>query len=146
MEDFFIYLNLKTILSNFVEASSKDLEAPDDQQPDDWTKFSRRMGRNLAHLLLPKFFETFEGQIRYVLERFLLNLDNSQIFGIAAAVTVAQIDTQGDEAAVTITDPRTKEVLRFQMRRQPDRGAWQIDSVNYQDLKRFYKREFRNHP
>lgn len=144
MPKFFKYLNLKDILSNFVEASNKDLQAPEDQKADDWTRFSRRMGRKLANLFLPKFFETFEPQIRNVLERFLLHLDNSQILGIAAAVTVAQIDTRGDEAAVTLTDPKTKEVLRFQMRRQPDHGAWQIVSVNYVDLKRFYKREFKD--
>jgi len=144
MPKFFNYVNLKEILSNFVEASSKDLKAPEDQKADDWTKFSRRMGRKLANLFLPKFFKTFEPQIRNVLERFLLNLNNSQILGIAAAVTVAQIDTRGDEAAVTLTDPKTKEVLRFQMRRQPNHGAWQIVSVNYEDLKIFYKREFQD--
>jgi hypothetical protein len=144
MPKFFNYLNLKEILSNLVEATSKDLAAPEDPKADDWTRFSRRMGRKLANLFLPKFFGTFEPQIRNVLEHFLLNLDNSQILGIVAAVTVAQIDTRGDEAAVTLTDPRTKEVLRFQMRRQPNHGSWQIVSVNYGDLKRFYKREFRD--
>jgi hypothetical protein len=144
MHRFFIYLNLKEILSNLVEASSKDLAAPEDQKADDWTKFSRRMGRKLAQLFLPKFLETFEPQIRNVLERYLLNLDNSQILGIAAAVTVAQIDRQDDEAAVTLTDPKNKEVLRFQMRRQPDHGVWQIVSVNYEDLKKFCKRVFQD--
>jgi hypothetical protein len=144
MPKFFIYLNLKEILSNLAETSSKDLETPADQQADDWTRFSRRLGRKLANLFLPKFFETFEPQIRNVLERFLLHLDNSQILGIAAAVTLAQIDTRDNEAEVTLTDPKTKEVLRFQMRRQPNHGPWQIVSVNYGDLKRFYKREFRD--
>jgi hypothetical protein len=144
MDKFFIYLNLKDILDNLVEASSKDLKAPEDQNADDWTRFSRRLGRKLANLFLPKFFKTFEPQIRTVLERFLLHLDNSQILGIAAAVTLAQINTQGDEAAVTLTDPKTKDVLRFQMRRQPNQGVWQIVSVNYEDLKRLYKREFKD--
>ena len=56
---------------------------------------------------------------------------------------MAQIDAQGDEALVTLTDPKTKEPLRFQMRRDPKRRLWQIVSVNYDDLKRFSKREFR---
>jgi hypothetical protein len=144
MPKFFIYLNLKEILSNFADASSKDLKAPADQQADEWTKFSRRMGRKLANLFLPKLFDSFEPQIRGALEHYLLKLDNAQILAIAAAVTVAQIDTRGDEAAVTLTDPKTKEVLRFQMRRQPNQGAWQIVSVNYEDLKKFYKREFQD--
>jgi hypothetical protein len=102
------------------------------------------LGGKFARALLPKLFDHFEKQIREVMEKYLLNLDNSQILGIAAAVTVAQIDTQGDEARVTLTDPKTKEALRFQMRRDQERGIWQIVSVNYPDLKRFCQREFRS--
>jgi hypothetical protein len=142
MQKFFIYMNFKEIMNNLVAASSKDLETPEDQSADEWTKFSRQLGRKFAHLFLPKLFETFEAQIRMAVERYLLNLDYSKILIIAAAATVAQIDTQGDEALVTLTDPKTKDTFQFQMRRQPNRGTWQIVSVNYDDLKRFSKREF----
>jgi hypothetical protein len=144
MPKFFNYLDLKEILNNFIAASSKDLDTPEDQPADDWTRYSRQMGRKFAHLFLPKIFEAFEIQIRGVIERYLLNLHNSQILAIAAAATVAQIDRQGDEARVTLTDPKTKDIFRFQMRRQLHHGDWRIVSVNYDDLKRFTKREF--HP
>jgi hypothetical protein len=75
-----------------------------------------------------------------------MNLNNSQILAIAAAATVARIDTRGDDAAVTLTDPKTKDIFRFQMRRQPNHGTWRIVSVNYDDLKRFSKREFHHKP
>jgi hypothetical protein len=142
MDKFFNYLDLKEILNNFIEASSKDLDPPEDQTADEWTKFSRQMGRKFAHLFLPKLFAAFEAQIRGALERYLLNLNNSQILAIAAAATVARIDSRDDEALVTLTDPKTKDIFRFQMRRRPNRGTWQIVSVNYDDLKRFSKREF----
>jgi hypothetical protein len=142
MNKFFNYVNLKEILNNMVEASSKDMETSNDQSSDEWTKFSRQLGRKFAHLFLPKLFETFEAQIRGVLERYLLNLDSSKIVIIAAAATVAQIDSQGDEALVTLTDPKTRDTFQFNMRRQPNQGTWQIVSVNYDDLKRFSKREF----
>jgi hypothetical protein len=142
MGKFFNYVNLKEILNNLAEASNKDLESPEDQSADEWTKFSRQLGRKFTHLFLPKLFETFEAQIRVVVERYLLNLDNSKIVIIAAAATVAQIDRQGDAAVVTLTDPKTKDTFQFQMRRQPNHGIWQIVSVNYDDLKRFSKREF----
>ena len=77
-----------------------------------------------------------------VVERYLLNLDYSKILVIAAAATVAQIDRQGDGALVTLTDPKTQDTFHFNMRRQPNQGTWQIVSVNYDDLKRFSKREF----
>jgi hypothetical protein len=144
MNKFFNYVNFKDILNNMVEASGKDLKAPEDPAADEWTKFSRQLGRKFAYLFLPKLFEAFESQIRGAVERYLLNLDYSKILVIAAAATVAQIDTQGDEAVVTLTDPKTRDTFQFHMRRQPNHGTWQIVSVNYDDLKRFSKREF--HP
>ena len=128
-------------MNNFSEAPAKDARSRKTNQADDWTKYSRHLGGKFARLFLPKLFESFQPQIRKVLEHYLLNLNNTQILGVAAAVTVAQIDTQGDEAQVTLTDPKTQEKFRFQMRRQPDQGTWQIVSVNYDDLKKFYKRE-----
>jgi hypothetical protein len=141
MDNFFNYLDLKELVNNFAEAASQDASKPEDQKADDWDRLTRQMGRKFAHLFLPKLLNSFEPQIRGVLEHYLLKLNNSQILGIAAAVTVAQIDPQGDEAQVTLTDPKTQERLRFQMRRQPDHGVWQIVSVNYDDLTKFYKRE-----
>ena len=146
MDKFFIYVNLKEILNNFIEASSKDLDTPDDPQADEWSKYSKQLGRKFAHLFLPKIFDAMAAQIRGVVERYLLHLNSTQIVGIAAAATVAQIDTRGDEAAVTLVDPKTKDTFRFQMRRQPNQGNWQIVSVNYDDLKRFTKREFHRQP
>ena len=141
MDNFFSYLDLKEIVNNFSEAAAQDASKPEEHKGDDWDRLTRQLGRKFARLFLPKLFETFQPQIRKVIEHYLLNLNNTQILGVAAAVTVARIDTQGDEAQVTLTDPKTQEKLRFQMRRQPDQGTWQIVSVNYDDLKKFYKRE-----
>jgi hypothetical protein len=142
MDKFFNYVNLKEILNNMAEASSKDLSTGEEQSTDEWSKFSRQLGRKFAHLFLPKLFESFEAQIRSVVERYLVNLEYSKILVIAAAATVAQIDSQGDDAVVTLTDPKTRDTFQFHMRRQPNQGTWQIVSVNYDDLKRFSKREF----
>jgi hypothetical protein len=141
LDTFFAYLNLKEIVTNFAQAASKDPAAQDDPQADQLTRYSRNLGGKFAQLFLPKLIESFEPQVRKILGHYLLNLNDTQILGIAAAVTVAEINTQGDEAQVTLTDPKTQEKLRFQMRRQPNDGAWQIVSVNYDDLKRFFKRE-----
>ena len=143
LDNFFKYLDLKAIFNNFLEASGKDLDAPVNPDADEWTRMTQHLGRKFARVLLPKLFDTFETQIRGVMENYLRNLDNSQIMAIAAAATVARIDTQGDEAQVTLTDPRTKDTLRFQMHRDPQRRLWQIVSVSHEDLKRFCQREFR---
>jgi len=144
MNKFFNYVNLKEILNNMLEDSSKDLATPEDQNADEFTKFSRQLGRKFAYLFLPKLFEAFEAQIRGLVESYLSNLEYSKILVIAAAVTVARIEQQGDAAEVTLTDPKTRDTFQFHMRRQPDHGTWQIVSVNYDDLKRFCKREFQH--
>jgi hypothetical protein len=141
LDKFFTYINLKEIVVNFSEAASQDLDSRKDQSADDMTRYCRQLGSKFARLFLPKLMESFEPQVRKVIEHYLLNLNDTQILGIAAAVTVAQIDTQGGEARVTLTDPKTQEKFRFQMHRQPNHGNWQIVSVNYDDLKKFYKRE-----
>jgi hypothetical protein len=91
--------------------------------------------------LLPKLFDAFAHECG---GPGTLSAPPGQlkILVIAAAATVAQIDTQGDEALVTLIDPKTKDTFQFNMRRQPNHGTWQIVSVNYDDLKRFSKREF----
>jgi hypothetical protein len=143
LENFFKYMVLKDIFNNFLKASGKDLESEEKPDANEWDRMTRRLGRNLARSLLPKLFDSFETQIRGAMEKYLLNLDNSQIVVIAAAVSVAKIDTRGNEAQVTLTNPKTGEPIRLQMRRDVKLDRWQVVSVNYQDLKRFCQREFR---
>jgi hypothetical protein len=143
MNKFFSYVDLKAVVNSLIESTDQDLAKPEGKNDDEWTRLSRQMGRKFARLLLPKLFESFAKDIRAALEKQLLSLDNTKILAIAAAATTAQIETQGEEARVTLVDPKTKEPLRFQMQRQPQTGVWQIVSVNYQDLKKFSKREFK---
>ncbi len=100
------------------------------------------MGNKFARFVLPQLFESFQNQIRTVMEKYLINLDDRQILAIAAAATTAEIEVQGEEATVTLVDPKSKEAFHFQMRRQADTGTWQIVAVNYQDLKKFSHRHF----
>ncbi len=148
MPQFQKYLDLKAIFNNFIDCAGQDLDEPKakkDQKEDDWSRLHRQLGNKFARMFLPKLFASFEKDIRGMMEKYLLNLDNTQILAIAAAATTAQIEVQGEEAGVTLVDPKSHEPFHFQMRRQPETGTWQIVSVNYQDLKKFSKREFQGH-
>ncbi len=143
MPQLFKYVDLKDIMVNLADAAGKDLDKPKDQKEskeDDWSRLCRQMNNKFTRLFLPKLLESFEKDIRAVTEKYLLNLDNTQILAIAGAATTAQIEVQGDEAQVTLGDPKSREPFRFQMRRQAETGTWQIVSVNYQDVKKFSKR------
>ncbi len=145
MQQFNKYLDLKAIFNDFVDSASQDLDNPKDnkdKKEDEWNRLSRQMGGKFARIFLPKLFESFEKDIRAMMEKYLQDLDNTKILAVAAAATTAQIEVQGEEARVTLVDPKSKEPFRFQMRRQPETGTWQIVAVNYQDLKKFSKRGF----
>ena len=145
MQQFFNYLDLKAIFNDFVESASQDLDKPKDKKDkkeEEWDRLSRQMGSKFARIFLPKLFESFEKDLRAMMEKYLKDLDNKQILAVAAAATTAQIEVQGEEARVTLVDPKSKEPFRFQMRRQRETGTWQIVAVNYQDLKKFSKRGF----
>jgi hypothetical protein len=143
MEKFFKYVELNAIFNKFMEDANQDLNTAEDPQADDWSRMSRGLARKFARTLLPSLFNTFEKQIRGLIQKYLLNLDRSKVLAIAAAVTVAHIKTEGDEAQVTLKDPKTKKLFRFQMHRDPERRLWQIVSVNYRDFKAFCEKEFR---
>ncbi|MFI5331262.1 MAG: hypothetical protein ACHQ2F_09565 [Desulfobaccales bacterium] len=142
MPELYKYLDLKAILNNLIEASSQEREEPKGDKEDDWSRMSRKMGGKFARMFFPQLFDSFEKEIKGVLEKYLLNLDNTQILGIAAAATTAQIEVQGEEATVTLIDPKSKKPFRFQMQRQPKTGTWQVVSINYPDLVNFTKGKF----
>jgi len=144
MDEFFNYVDLKEIFVNSLEGLDQDLRSQEKKEEgaDDWTKLSRQLGRKFARQLLPKLFDGFEKQIRGGIEAYLLDLDNSQLLALATAVTLAKIEVQGDEAQVTIKDPKTGDSLGFKMRRQTDDLVWRIFSVNYENLKNIIKKEF----
>jgi hypothetical protein len=141
MPKFFNYLDLKAIFNNLLEASSKDEEDKNDPG-DEWHRLSRQFGRQFARQLLPKLFDALEKQIKAAMESYLDGLDNTQILALGAAVTTAQISVQGEQAQVTLHDPKTGKPLRLQMQRFPQERTWRVVSVNYQDLKDFLGRKF----
>jgi hypothetical protein len=145
-DNFFKYLALKDIFSNSLYGLDQDLETLEnqDEDADGWNRLGRRMGRKFARQFLPKLFNMFEKQIREGIQSYLENLDNTQIMALAAAVTLAKINVQGDEAQVTINNPKTGDSLRFKMQRQAESGIWRIVAVNYQDLKKFLKQEMQS--
>lgn len=141
MDKLFKYLDLQEIASNLVEASSADLMQPEDTDKDEWDRLSRRLGQKVAKFVLPKLVEKFHKQIKDQVEHYLLNLSNSQVLALAAAVTTAEIKTQGEMAEVTLQDPKSGAPLRFRMQRDPATREWRIVAIRYEDLKKLLKRE-----
>ncbi len=142
MDQLFKYVNIKAIANNMAECAIPNSDDAQGGTGDAWDRKGRQMGRDLARMVLSNLSGGLEKQCRQVMEKYLLNLDNTRILAIAAAATTAQIEVKGGEAGVTLVDPKSQEPFHFQMQRQPESGTWQIVAVDYQDLKKFAKREF----
>lgn len=141
MDNVFKYLDLKEIFNNLLESSTGEVKG-EEKGGDDWDRFSRQLGRKFAKKLFPKLFDNFEKQIRELISSYLQDLDNTQILALTAAVTTAKIEVQGEEALVTIRDPKNGKPLRFRMRRKGGDRVWQVVSFHYDDFKHLMKKEF----
>lgn len=143
MEKFFKYLDLKEIFQNIMDSSTAEMNNSGEKPGgDEWTRFSRQLGRKFARQIFPKLYDNFEKQIRGAIESYLRDLTNTQILALTAAVTTAKIEVQGEEATVTVHDPKTKRPMRLHMRRSPESGVWRVVSLNYNDFKHLLKKEF----
>lgn len=147
IQKFFNYIDLQAIFNNLIQDASQDLSYPGTNEPggespeDEWTRWSRRIGKKFARFLLPKLFSTFETQIKAQIEKYLRNLNTRKTLGLTAIVAQARIQQQGQQAQITLLDPQTNKPLRFRMQRDPETGNWRIVEVNYLDLKEFIKKE-----
>ncbi len=141
MDKLFKYLDLQEIASNLAEASSADLAPAEESGKDEWDRLGRRLGQKIVKIVVPKLVERFHKEIKEGVEQYLLNLSNSQILALAAAVTTADIDARGETAEVKLLDPKNGKPFRFRMKRDPATKEWRVVAIKYEDLKRLLKRE-----
>ena len=142
MDKLFNYMDIKEIFQNLADDSTKTSNNPQDQPADEWTRLGRQLGRKFARKIFPKLYDSFETQIKQAVAAYLKDLTNTQVLGLTAAVATAKIEVQGEEARVSVFDPKSQRPMRFRMRRSPENGGWRVVSLNYNDFKHLLKREF----
>jgi hypothetical protein len=138
-QEFYTYLDLNRILSQLMQETGQDLIPPELPQGDYLGQLGWKMGRKLAQNVLPRILETFEGNLHSLINKYLDTLSTEDLLALEAAVALAEIDRQGDEARVTLKFPQEGQ-LRLTMSQVPD-GTWRVVAVNYEDLKQVLKKE-----
>jgi len=138
------YIDISSIAAQVGREAAEDLAQvlPGSPEPDAVERFGRRILEKLARAVPPTAVEALIPVLKTALEKYLQNLSNAQILGLAAAVTTARIESRGEVATVIIEDPKGGEQFRFEMVRDPKDGVWRVSGIRYADLKRFLKREF----
>lgn len=140
-EKFYQYLDLKSILSHLVQETGKDFLLQEEGKGDALNRLGLSLGRKLAQQLLPQLFESFEKDLRKLINEYLRTLTTQELLALETAVALAEIRQQGEEAQVILRFPKDEGRLRlFMSRNFPDR-SWRVISVNYEDLKRLLKKE-----
>jgi len=141
-EKFYHYVDLKSILRHLMQETGKDLLPQGEGQGDDLSRLGQKLGRRFAQKLLPRLFDSFEKDLRKLINEYLRTLTSREILALEAAVALAEIRQQGDEAQVTLRFPKDGGRLRLSMSRSfPDR-SWRVVGVSYEDLKKLLKKEF----
>ncbi len=139
-KEFYTYLDLKSIVSQLMQETGKDLIPQEIPEGDYLGQLGWKMGQKLAQHLLPRFLETFERDLHNLIKKYLDTLTTKDLLALEAAVALAEVDRQGDEAQVTLKFPKGDAKLRLTMSRNfPDR-SWRVVSVNYGDLKGVLKK------
>jgi hypothetical protein len=143
VEKLFNYVDLKEIVKNVAESSAAEElnNAEDKPEKDEWSRFGRQLGRKFARHIFPKLYDSFEKEIQRGVKSYIKDLTNTQILALTAAVATAGIEVQGEEAQVTVYDPKNQRPMRFTMRRFAD-GGWRVVQLNYKDFKPLLKKEF----
>jgi hypothetical protein len=137
-QEFYTYLDLNSILNHLMQETGKDLIPPEIPEGDYLSQLGWKMGRKFAQNLLPRILETFENNLQGLINKYLDTLTTEDFLALEAAVAMADIDKQGDQARVTLNFPQDAQ-LRLTMSRSPD-GSWRVVSVNYADLKQVLKK------
>jgi hypothetical protein len=140
-ERFYARLDLKSVFSQLVEETSKDLAPSGKPEGDYLSQLGWSMGRKFAKQLLPRLFSSFEKDIRTILNKYLATLTTQDLLALEAAVALADINQQGDEARVSLHFPKDERRLRLTMSRAFPDGSWRVVSVSYEDLKKIVKKE-----
>lgn len=104
------YIDLASIMAHLSREAAEDLAQvlPGSPEPDAVERFGRRVLEKLARAIPPKAVEALTPVIKSGVEKYLQNLSTTQILGLAAAVSTARIEQQGERATVVFSDPKPK--------------------------------------
>ena len=142
-DNFYLRLDMKSILSSLMQDTGKDLIPPDVVPKGNFLgQFGVKMGSKFAQQLVPQLYGTFEKEARKVINQYLDTLTTQDLLALNGAVTLAEIQQTGDMAQVTLRFPKDDASLHLTMSRTSQDRTWRVVAVTYEDLKELLKKKF----
>jgi hypothetical protein len=140
-DQFYDSVDLPGVMSHLMAETGRDLVPPELPTGDFLSQFGWKMGGKVARQLIPRLFETFDKELRKLLNQYFETLGPQEFVALNAAVALADINQQGEQAQVTLKFPKKDGRLRLTMSWNPQLGRWRVVAVNYEDLKHLVKKE-----
>lgn len=138
-DKFYDSVDLPGIMSHLMAETGRDLVPSEAPTGDFLSQFGWKMGGKVARHLIPRLFETFDKELRKLLNQYFDTLSTQEFVALNAAVALADIDQQGEEARVSLKFPQKDGRLRLTMAWNPQLRRWRVVAVNYEDLKHLVK-------
>ena len=140
-DKFYSHLDMKSILSSLMQDTGTDLIPPDVVPKGNFlAQFGVKMGSKVVQQLVPQLYGAFEKETRKVINQYLDTLTTRDLVALEGAVTLAEIQQNGDAAQVTLRFPKDEGSLHLTMSRSPQDNIWRVVSVSYEDLKELLKK------
>ena len=136
--EFHKYLDIDRIVDHLAKyAVEQALAEMEENQPTgDWGRPGPQFDKELAMMMLPKMLEALKPQIRQQITELIENGHDDRKGSPLLGSTLADIQTEGSIALVTVVNENTGQEIRFKMAQSPER-YWKIvelDEESFQEL------------
>ncbi|MCG6983350.1 MAG: DUF2939 domain-containing protein [Deltaproteobacteria bacterium] len=136
--EFHKYLDIDRIVDHLAKyAVEQALAEMEENQPTgDWGRPGPQFDKELAMMMLPKMLEALKPQIRQQITELIESGNDDRKGSPLLGSTLADIQTEGSIALVTVVNEHTGQEIRFKMAQSPER-YWKIvelDEESFQEL------------
>ena len=135
--EFHKYVDVDRIVDHLakfaVEQIVADMER--DQSTDAWQIDGQVFDKEFAMMMVPKMMESLKPQIKQEITKLIEDTDEEMEGSPLLGATLADIQTKGSLALVTVINEDTGEEIRFKMVKSPDR-YWKIVEIDLESFER----------
>jgi hypothetical protein len=133
--EFHKYVDVDRIVDHLAKFAVEQIvaEMERDQSTDAWQIDGQQFDRELAMMMVPKMMESLKPQIKQEVTRLIEDTDEDMEGSPLLGATLADIQTKGSLALVTVINEDTGEEIRFKMVKSPDR-YWKIVEIDLESF------------
>jgi hypothetical protein len=133
--EFHKYLDIDRIVDHLAKyAVEQALAEMEKAEPTgDWGRANPAVDKELAMMMLPKMLEALKPQFRQQITEIIENGNDEREGSPLLGSTLAEVQTEGSTALVTVVNEKTGQEIRFKMAQSPER-YWRIVELDIESF------------